>query len=58
MPQPVEEVERERRSKDGLACVLENVGEARDELDDVCGREDLRRDEVREGECVQHCSRH
>jgi hypothetical protein len=50
----VERVERERGREDGLARELDGGREARDERDDVRGRERTGRDEVAERVRVQH----
>ena len=55
MTEPVQGVEREWCSKNGLACILDAFWENGNGLDDVCGAERFRRSKVREGVGVQHC---
>lgn len=54
MPQAVERVEREGKSKDALPDVLDGVGEGLDDVDDILGGEDVGGDEVGDREAVEN----
>lgn len=56
MAEPVQRMEGERSGEDDLARVLDSLGEAREQLDDMGGIERRGRDEIRERVPVQYCT--